>query len=44
MWHQRAQRVGQRRLGDVAGLRGAAEMLVLAQRDQIAHRSEQVHA
>ena len=41
---QRPQRVRQGRLRDVAGLRGAAEMAVLAQRDQIAHRGEQVHA
>ena len=41
---QRAQRVRQRRLRDVAGLRGATEVAVLVQRPEIAHRREQVHA
>ena len=41
---QRAQRVGQRRLCDVASLGGAAEVLVFVQRHQVAHRRQQVHA
>ena len=39
----RAQGVGQGRLGDVAGLGRAAEVLVLIERDQVLERAEQVH-
>ena len=41
---QRAQRIGERGLGDVAGLGGTAEVLVFVQRHQVAHRRQQVHA
>ena len=40
---QRTQRVGQGRLRDVAGLRGAAKVPVLVQRHQVAQGREQVH-
>ena len=40
---ERADRVRQRRLGDVAGLGGAAEVARLRQRAEVAHRVEQIH-
>ena len=40
---ERTQRVRQGRLGDVTGQRGAAEVAVLLQGSEVAHRVEQIH-